>query len=230
MIGRKGKDLVSIPLPQLDSRVQVRHRAAGRRRPGRRRGRPADRAATAQAGQGQAGDTPGEHILEVDVTLDELAADPGRRARAAAIEPKGKKRDRRREGPLHEHPPHRPRVAAALQADLQRGAQAHDRDGHLRPRRPADRADARGQALSLAGRPYSSREANAVIIYMMDVSGSMTDEQKEIVRTEVVLDRHLARAASTTASRRGTSFTTRRPRKSTRTLSYHTRESGGTRI
>ena len=29
-----------------------------------------------------------------------------------------------------------------------------------------------------------SREANAVIIYMMDVSGSMTDEQKEIVRTE----------------------------------------------
>src|SRR4029077_20842237 len=26
--------------------------------------------------------------------------------------------------------------------------------------------------------------ANAVIIYMMDVSGSMTDEQKEIVRTE----------------------------------------------
>ena len=27
-------------------------------------------------------------------------------------------------------------------------------------------------------------EANAVVIYMMDVSGSMTDEQKEIVRTE----------------------------------------------
>ena len=30
----------------------------------------------------------------------------------------------------------------------------------------------------------SEPEANAVIIYMMDVSGSMTDEQKEIVRTE----------------------------------------------
>ena len=27
-------------------------------------------------------------------------------------------------------------------------------------------------------------EANAAIIYMMDVSGSMTDEQKEIVRIE----------------------------------------------
>src|SRR5690606_10336453 len=27
-------------------------------------------------------------------------------------------------------------------------------------------------------------EANAVVIYMMDVSGSMTDEQKQLVRTE----------------------------------------------
>ena len=31
-------------------------------------------------------------------------------------------------------------------------------------------------------RPVERPEANAVIVYMMDVSGSMTDEQKEIVR------------------------------------------------
>ena len=38
-------------------------------------------------------------------------------------------------------------------------------------------------------------QSNAVIIYMMDVSGSMGDEQKEIVRIEVLLDRHLAALA-----------------------------------
>ena len=62
-------------------------------------------------------------------------------------------------------------------------------------------------------------EANAVVIYMMDVSGSMTDEQKEIVRIESLLDRHLAARASTTASRRATSSTTRPPRRSTKTPS-----------
>ena len=38
-------------------------------------------------------------------------------------------------------------------------------------------------------------QSNAVIIYIMDVSGSMGDEQKEIVRIELVLDRHLAALA-----------------------------------
>ena len=32
-------------------------------------------------------------------------------------------------------------------------------------------------------------EVNAAVIYMMDVSGSMTDEQKEIVRTEAFWER-----------------------------------------
>ena len=47
---------------------------------------------------------------------------------------------------------------------------------------------------------------------MMDVSGSMGDEQKEIVRIETLLDRHLAAQASTRASRAATSSTTRSAR------------------
>ncbi|MBI3461971.1 MAG: DUF444 family protein, partial [Planctomycetes bacterium] len=72
-------------------------------------------------------------------------------------------------------------------------------------------------------------EANAVIIYMMDVSGSMTDEQKEIVRIEAfwidtwlrsqydgIETRYIVHDAEATEVDRDTF--------------YHTRESGGTRI
>ncbi len=56
--------------------------------------------------------------------------------------------------------------------------------GTYDPDRPVIVPDPRGQALPLLDRLENLPEANAVIIYMMDVSGSMTDEQKEIVRTE----------------------------------------------
>ena len=60
-------------------------------------------------------------------------------------------------------------------------------------------------------------------IYMMDVSGSMGDEQKEIVRIESFwIDTWLRR--STTASRAATSSTTRWPRKSIATRSSDARE------
>ena len=53
---------------------------------------------------------------------------------------------------------------------------------------------------------------------MMDVSGSMTDEQKQIVRTEAFwLDTWLQ--SQYDGLERATSSTTRRPRKSTRTRS-----------
>ena len=72
-------------------------------------------------------------------------------------------------------------------------------------------------------------EVNAVVVYMMDVSGSMTDEQKEIVRTEAFwidtwlssqydgLDvRYIIHDAAAKVVDEETF--------------YHTRESGGTRI
>ena len=62
-------------------------------------------------------------------------------------------------------------------------------------------------------------QSNAVIIYMMDVSGSMGDEQKEIVRIEILLDRHLAALAVQGHRERATSSTTRWPRRSTATPS-----------
>src|SRR3989338_5332260 len=73
LIGKKGKDLVSIPLPQIEIPT-FRH---GRNQKGVGQGdgevgtplAPGD----PQNGQGAgAGETPGEHILEVEVTLNDI--------------------------------------------------------------------------------------------------------------------------------------------------------------
>ena len=43
-------------------------------------------------GKGQAGNAPGAHILEVDLTMEELAADPGEELELPRIQPKGSAR------------------------------------------------------------------------------------------------------------------------------------------
>ena len=152
-----------------------------------------------RAGQGE-----GEHALEVDVTLDELA----RSSRSCSpTSSAGTREDRRPEDQVHRGQHHRPRVAAPLQAHLQAGAEAADREGTYDPARPIivpTREDRRYRSYKLQELP----ETNAVIIYMMDVSGSMGDEQKEIVRIESFwLDTWLRH--STRAWRPATSSTTR---------------------
>src|ERR1700741_627067 len=75
MIGRKGRDLVSIPVPQLD----VPHFRYGTNQGGvgqgeGEEGQPIARGPDDGDGTGQAGSEPGGHILEVEVSLEELAA------------------------------------------------------------------------------------------------------------------------------------------------------------
>src|SRR5687767_6467885 len=75
MIGRKGRDLVSIPIPQLD----VPHFRYGKNGSGGvGQGEGEDGTVIAgggeQQGKGEAGSDPGAHILEVEVSIEELAA------------------------------------------------------------------------------------------------------------------------------------------------------------
>ena len=92
MIGRKGKDLVSIPLPQLD----VPHFRYGQNGKGGvcqgegEAGQPIAPGQDGEPGQGQAGGDEGQHVLEVDVSLEELAEILGSELQLPRIEPKGK--------------------------------------------------------------------------------------------------------------------------------------------
>jgi uncharacterized sporulation protein YeaH/YhbH (DUF444 family) len=95
LLGRKGKDIVSIPVPHIDTpRFIFGDRQKGG--VGQGDGDVGDAVGgdgeEQQDGAGQAGKDAGEHILEVDITLDELADILGEELELPAIENKGKSR------------------------------------------------------------------------------------------------------------------------------------------
>src|SRR5215475_11963650 len=91
MIGKKGKDLVSIPLTQIDI-PQFRYGQKGSGGVGQGEGDPGQ-PLTAPQGDGEsgAGDQPGGHILEVELTMEEMASILGEELALPRIEPRGKK-------------------------------------------------------------------------------------------------------------------------------------------
>ena len=76
MLGRKGRELVSIPVPNID----IPHFRHGRRGSGGvgqgdgEEGQVIGRGGQQGDGAGEAGSEPGDHVREVEISLDELAA------------------------------------------------------------------------------------------------------------------------------------------------------------
>jgi len=231
MVGRKGKDLVSIPIPQIDiPRFRFGDRQQGGAGQGDgEAGDPVGGEQGEEPGDGKkAGQGAGDHIVEVDVTLDELAAILGEELELPDIIDKGKskiinEKDRytgvRRVGP--ESLRHfRRTYREALKRQISMGQ--YSRDKPVIVPIPDDK---RYRSWKTEAEPV----ANAVIIYMMDVSGSMGDEQKEIVRIESFwIDAWLQRQYKGLESR----FIIHDAvaREVDRETFFHTRESGGTMI
>jgi uncharacterized sporulation protein YeaH/YhbH (DUF444 family) len=229
MIGRKGKDLVSIPIPHIEvPRFIYGTKQSGG--VGQGDGKVGDPVGGEQgeSGTGKAGEGEGQHVLEVDVTLDELADILGEELSLPAIEDKGKSKivstkDRytgvRRVGP--ESLRHFKRT---YKEALRRSIAA----GIYNPAVPLvvpQAEDKRYRAWRVEQQPV----ANAVIIYMMDVSGSMGDEQKEIVRIESFwIDTWLRRQYDGIESRYIIHDAV--AREVDRDTFFRTRESGGTMI
>ncbi len=229
MIGRKGKDFVSIPLPQLDV-PQFRYGKNGSGGVGQGDGEPGQAVAPGdgESGQGQAGSDPGGHVLEVEVTLDELAEMLGDELELPRIEPKGEAnitqdksryRSIRRVGP--ESLRHFKRTyVAALKRQLSEGVYAPSN-----PRVIPIKDDKRYRSWETVSEP----QANAAVIYMMDVSGSMTDQQKAIVRTAAFWIDTWLKSQYEGVERRYIIHDAAAKEVDEHTF-YHTRESGGTRI
>src|SRR5687768_3472970 len=92
MIGRRGRDLVSIPVPQLDvPRFKFGKNGSGGVGQGDGEvGDPVGKPGQDPAGSGQAGSEPGGgHLLEVEISLDELAQMLGDELELPRIKPKG---------------------------------------------------------------------------------------------------------------------------------------------
>src|SRR6478735_382452 len=91
MIGRQGRRYVSIPLPQIDI-PQFRFGQKGGGGVGQGDGDVGQALTPEQGdgdGKGSAGDSPGGHILEVEMSLTELAEILGEELALPRIEPKG---------------------------------------------------------------------------------------------------------------------------------------------
>ncbi|HSO93037.1 MAG TPA: DUF444 family protein [Candidatus Dormibacteraeota bacterium] len=185
MLGRKGKNLVSIPIPRIDI-PHFRFDPGGSQGVGQGDGDVGDVLGRSRAGPGSgpgAGDQPGSHLMEVELTLDELAELLGEFLELPHIEPRGKDylfsdKDRytsiRRTGP--ESLRHFKRTYKhALKRQMTSGT--YDPSN---PRIVPIREDKYYRSWTSHPMP----QANAAILYMMDVSGSMGQEQKDIVRTE----------------------------------------------
>ncbi|MFH1263577.1 MAG: DUF444 family protein [Pseudomonadota bacterium] len=229
MIGKKGKDLVAIPLPRIDLPHFV-HSPRKQGGVGQGEGEVGTPLGSGdQDGAGKAGSAPGHHILEVDIPLAELAKILGEELELPNIEPRGQKKNissvKEKYSGIHRAGPeslkHFKRTfKAALRRQIMTGGYNPDN-----PIVIPIREDRRYRSWKLVPQPAS----NAVIIYIMDVSGSMGTEQKEIVRTESFwIDTWLKSQYRGIESRYIIHDATAREVDSE--TFYHTRESGGTII
>lgn len=184
LLGRQGKKVISIPLPRID----IPHFQFGDNQQGgvgQGQGEVGDTVGQGDPqpgdGQGQAGSEEGKHSLEVDVSLEELAAILGEELELPNIENKGKKnvdvKHYKYTGILKQGPESLRHFKRTFKEALKRSISS----GTYNPDRPVIvpiKEDKRYRSYKVYNEPVT----NAVIIYMMDVSGSMGDEQKEIVR------------------------------------------------
>jgi uncharacterized sporulation protein YeaH/YhbH (DUF444 family) len=181
LIGRQGRELISIPIPEIElPRFRFGGRGGG---VGQGPGDVGSSIGPGQPAQGgdQPGNRPGDHILEVELTLEELVELMGEELNLPRIQPKNRHRVEseitrytgiRRVGP--EGLRHFKRTyREALKRQLVSGTYDHQHPAIL-----PIRDDKRYRSWKV----YQHPDSNAVILYMMDVSGSMTQRKKELVR------------------------------------------------
>lgn len=182
MIGKREKEFVKIPVPSIEiPRFKYGPKQSGGI--GQGEGQPGDNAEGEQQGQGQAGNQSGEHVLEVDISLEELADILGEELELPRIQPRGTKATNVARYRFSGRGPVGPDSLRHFKQSYKEALKREISSGTYDPHNPIIvpiRRDFRYRTQ----RPTVVPQANAVVIYMMDVSGSMGDEQKEIVRLE----------------------------------------------
>jgi len=184
LIGRKGKDLVSIPLPQIEL-PQFRYGQKGSGGVGSGAGQPGQPLGPPDPNSpgGSAGEEEGGHLLEVELTMEELAEILGEELALPRVLPKGQKNIVSTKDKYTGIRQTGPESLRHFKRTFKRAMKRQIASGTYDPDDPIVlpiRADKQYRSWNEKQLPQSV----AVILYMMDVSGSMTDEQKQIVRIE----------------------------------------------
>ncbi len=186
MIVRRGKDKVAIPMPQ----IEIPHFQFGdsKKGVGQGEGNAGDQVAQGskdgdEGGLDKAGNTAGDHSLEIEFELKELADILGKELELPRIEPKGQKTLKRKKDKYKGLAVQGPNSLINFKQSYKEALKRQIASDTYDPENPIIipiKRDFRYRSRKQS----EEHEANAVIIYIMDVSGSMGDEQKEIVRTE----------------------------------------------
>lgn len=184
LLGKQGDKKISIPMPSI-SIPRFIHGDKDMGGVGQGPGEPGDGlGGDPQAGGGTgpgAGDGEVDHTLEVEFTIAELAEMLGEELELPLIEPKGSKTDstKNRYTSIRQQGPQSLRhFRRTFKNALKRQVAA----GIYSPYTPLIPLpeDRRYRAAKELPQPHH----NAVIIFMMDISGSMGEDQREIVRIE----------------------------------------------
>lgn len=230
MIGKQGKELVSIPVPSIElPRFRFGHRDTGGVGQGEGEVGQVLKPGQVEPGEGkQAGDSPGDHVIEVDVTMEELAAMLGEELKLPRIEPKGKDKIEDVKYRYTGINTAGPESLRHFKRTFKQALKRHIAQGTYDVNRPLV-VPSRNDRRYRTWREVVEPQANAVIVYMMDVSGSMGDEQKEIVRIESFwIDTWLRSQYKGIESRY--IIHDAMAKEVDRETFFHTRESGGTMI
>lgn len=228
MIGKRGREVVSIPLPQIEL-PRFRYGTRERGGVGQGEGEVGTPLGGGDGSDGSgAGDEPGYHIREVELSIDEMTRLLGEALELPRIEPRGAESLTATKGRYIGVRRIGPETLRSFRRTYREALKRQIATGSYDPGRPAVvpvREDMRYRSWQDQPVPV----ANAAIIYMMDVSGSMAGEQKEIVRVESFWIDNWIRA-NYDGVRSRYLIHDAEAREVDRETFFSTRESGGTRI
>jgi uncharacterized sporulation protein YeaH/YhbH (DUF444 family) len=229
LVGKKGKNIVSIPIRQIELPT-FRHETRKKGGVGQGDGEPGQPigAGEGEEGAGDAGDAPGRHMLEVDVSLEELAEIMAEELELPNIQPKSKRNIEADAGRYTTIGQTGPESLRHFKRTFKEALKRQIASGSYDRKRPIIipvKEDRRYRARKTIRLP----ETNAVIVYIMDVSGSMGDEQKDIVRNESFWINMWLQTQYKGLETRYIVHDAEAHEVDEHTF-FHTRESGGTRI
>src|SRR5688500_6904526 len=227
MIGKRGREIVSIPVPQIDL-PRFRYGSRERGGVGQGPGDPGSPRGEGEADGRGAGAEPGRPIREVELSIDEMTQLLGEALELPRIRPKGAESLTAVKGRYTGIRRIGPETLRSFKRTYREALRRQISTGSYDPRRPLV-VPVREAMRYRSWKDEPIPVANAVVFYLMDVSGSMANEQKEIVRIESfwldnwirahydgVKSRYLIHDAAAREVDRETFFSTR--------------ESGGTKI
>ena len=176
MIGRQGGKVVSIPIPEIHI-PRFRYGKNDQGGVGQGEGEQGD-----AVGQ-EAGDQPGEHMVEAEISLEELAEILAEELELPRIQPRGRKEVQAARSKYTGISLVGPESLRHTKRTYRQALRRQIAAGTYDPLHPVIipiREDRRYRSFETEYEPSTA----AAIFYMMDVSGSMGQKQKDIVRLE----------------------------------------------